>query len=146
LKNSSKPIKLISLTLISKGYAAGSERVKVKHVSDFDKKILSLKQLTDLGSDCIYTTAQAYLRKQEDPSIMIPLQMKEDGMFYLRVKKIETANTTTDKDDKDEDMPILRKQPKWGINTNEMDVNLAHKYMGPQKQTVIGKDRKGISN
>ena len=28
LKNSSQPIKLIRLTLISKGYAAGSERVK----------------------------------------------------------------------------------------------------------------------
>jgi len=63
--------------------------IKVKYVSDFNKKILSLKQLTDLGWDCIYTTTQAYLRKQEDPSIMIPLQMKEDGMFYLRVKKLK---------------------------------------------------------
>ena len=94
--------------------------IKVKYVSDFNEKILSLKQLTDLGWVCIYTTTQAYLRKQEDSSIMIPLQMKEDGMFYLRVKKIETANTTMDKDDTGQDIPILRKQTKWGINTNVM--------------------------
>ena len=66
-------------------------KIRVKYVSDFDKKILSLKKLTDLGWDCIYATTQAYLRKQEDPSIMILLQMKEYGMFYLRVEKNEQS-------------------------------------------------------
>jgi len=44
---------------------------------------------------------------------------------FICAWKIETANTTMDKDDTGQDIPILRKQPKWGINTNEMEVNLA---------------------
>ncbi len=132
-------------------------KIKVKFAPTFSKKILSMKQLTDLGWDVMFTTAKAYLRKQEDPSIMIPLEVGEDGMNYLKVSKKEVVNLAvvedeawkdTPQEDLDKDnqpIPILRKQPKWSQNTNKIDINLAHAMWGHKSDALLKKIAKNYN-